>query len=198
MPAESKAAVSFKAKPSLARPLNQTGAVKWLREHVFYSAGSVLLTFVLLYLIGQLLYEFVDWALINAVWEAESRRECTNINAEGACWAGVIEWMNNIMYGRYPLDQQWRVDLALGLLVPWLLPLWVRGVRDKHLVGLSAVLVYPFLAGPLILGGERGWLTQGLFALSLTVFAWIVLQCMAGVLGNCSFHDWVDKQGKRL
>ena len=40
------------------------------------------------------------WGVGDAVWVAENRRECFKISVDGACWAGVISWMDNIFYGR--------------------------------------------------------------------------------------------------
>ncbi len=42
------------------------------------------------------------WGVADAVFVAKNRRECFDISIDGACWAGVILWIDNFFYGRYP------------------------------------------------------------------------------------------------
>jgi general L-amino acid transport system permease protein len=66
-----------------------------------------------------LIKPFLEWTVLKAVWSASTRRECLTISPDGACWAGVIPWVNNLIYGRYPDDLQWRVNL--GFFPFWLI-----------------------------------------------------------------------------
>ena len=41
----------------------------------------------------------------------------------GACWAYVGAYMGQFIYGRYPVDEIWRVDLVFVLFVVGLVPM---------------------------------------------------------------------------
>jgi general L-amino acid transport system permease protein len=162
--------IIFKPKPFQAPPDGSIGIVRWLRENLFYSWISTLFTFGSLYLMYTVLYNFIDWSIVNAVWEADSRRECLDKNPDGACWAGVIFWHNSYIYGRYPKPEQWRVNFVFITLVFWMLPIWLPKVKEKIAVGISVVLVFPFGAAYVLSGGERGWFWQIMVALMIAVF----------------------------
>lgn len=60
------------------------------------------------------------------------------------------------MYGRYDEALQWRVNLGLCLGMLWLLPLALKKTPYKTWVFITAILLYPFIAAFLFLGGEIG------------------------------------------
>jgi general L-amino acid transport system permease protein len=107
----------------------------------------------------------IGWALINAVWVAGSRAECVAIlqqrsgsvenYTDGACWAFIIERWYQFIYGYYPQDQAWRIDVAFILLVLSLVPvLWDKcPARGKLILGS---LAYPLVAYWLLVGGFFG------------------------------------------
>ena len=179
--AQAGTAEVFKPKPDRPPPYSTVGVIRWLRENMFYSVFSSAITIGCVYVIYMGLAAFWDWGITKAVWEASSKRECTDTSPDGACWAGVFAWFNSYIYGRYPDPQQWRINLAFVTVVLWLLPLWLPRVTAKVGFGVSAVLVYPFLAGYMFLGGERGVFMDVMvfFALALFIYNWThVLSCL--------------------
>ena len=146
--------------PSRPAPLSERSVLGWMRKHLFSSVFNSILTIVTLYIIYITVEKLWVWGIADAVWIAETRRECFNISIDGACWAGVIAWMDNIFYGRYPKDELWRVNLGILLLVVWMLPLWLPRVKGKTLIGITLIVFYPFLANYFFLGGESGFLRQ--------------------------------------
>lgn len=179
--------VVFRPKPSLPPPPNTVGVVGWLRKNLFGGPFDSLLTIVGLSLIVYFGYNLFQYAVVNAVVDAKSYRECLDINkGTGACWAGVDRWMNNYLYGRYPDAEQWRVNLGGVILAVWLAPFWFPKVTHKIPVGVSAVLTYPFLAAHMFLGGEPGWFLQVMTAVALTLFAAVWLHVAACYAGRAS------------
>ncbi len=173
--------VVFKPTPSRPPPPATVGVLGWLRENLFYSWFSTVLTMVGLYCIYAILAGIYEWGVATAVWEADSRRECLDTSPEGACWAAVFFWFKGFIYGRYPADEQWRVNLAFITLALWMAPFWFPRVKGKIGIGISAVLVYPFLAAYLFGGGERGWFMQIMVLLAVSMFFmnWVnVLLCL--------------------
>lgn len=175
--------VSFQPKPSLPPPPNTVGAVGWVRKNLFSSPLNAFLTILSLYVIWVLVSNVFDWAILNAVWEAETRRECLDkVGLSGACWAGVSHWMKNFIYGRYPDTEVWRINLGFGTLILWMAPFWFPRVTGKIAIGASAILISPFLLGYLFAGGEKGLFMQLMISIAITsfIFSWLhVLVCIA-------------------
>ena len=88
----------------------------WLRANLFGSAGSGVTSLVLLGLLGWLSVIVLRWAALDAVWEANSLQQCRALD-NGACWAFVGTKARLILFGRYPVAQEWRAVLATVLLL---------------------------------------------------------------------------------
>src|SRR5690606_30771564 len=143
-------------KPARLPKTNDTMAWHWLRTRCFNSIGNSLLTVAVLALSYYIVSYFLNWAVFDAVWSADSRRECMDTSPNGACWAGVITWFNGLIYGRYPGEEQWRVNLGVILAVAWLLPLSCRTISHRNLILVSWIALFPFLGAWLFLGGRFG------------------------------------------
>lgn len=173
----------FRPKPSLPPPPNTVGVIGWLRKNLFGGVGDTLMTLVSVYLIYLILEFIVEYGFVNAIWSAETYRECLDINkGEGACWAGIGVWFNSLMYGRYPDAEQWRVNLGGIILVLWLIPFWLPKATGKIQAGASAVLTFPFLGAVLFLGGDNGIFLQVMSSVAMALFAavWLnVTTCYA-------------------
>ena len=129
-------ALGYQVIPPRPAPRDTQGVLVWLRGNLFadWKTGSatVLLGALMLWVLPQ----FIDWALLRAVW-APDLKAC-RADGAGACWGVITEKYRVIIFGRYPFEQQWRPLLAtvlmLAMLVasctrpfwkPWLAALWV-------------------------------------------------------------------------
>lgn len=91
-------------------------AAAWLRSRLFSSWPSAVATLAILYLAWKAIPPFFDWALLRAVWSPEQATLCRE-PGNGACWAFVSDKYRFILFGTYPVDQQWRPALVIvGLL----------------------------------------------------------------------------------
>ncbi len=169
----------FVPRPSRPPVVTSHGFIGWIKRNFFDGFWSTMLTICVFTLLYLLIRPFLDWAVINAVWSASDRRECLAINPDGACWAGVIRWFNNLIYGRYPDALQWRVNLGIILGVLWILPLTLKKVKGKLAIGAVGVLLYPFGASYLFLGGDRSLLH---YLLASAALAYLVLLYIDTVL----------------
>jgi general L-amino acid transport system permease protein len=81
-----------------------------------WTAGVTVLTFLFL---GWLALRLGDWAIVRAVFraDAEACRMSLGTLHAGACWGVIAEKGRAILFGRYPLDQQWRPAVATLLLL---------------------------------------------------------------------------------
>src|SRR4029077_2080179 len=55
-------------RPQLAPPIIDTGALGWMRRNLFSSWGNGITTVVLVGAVGWILSNFLNWAVVNAVW----------------------------------------------------------------------------------------------------------------------------------
>ncbi|HLW91154.1 MAG TPA: amino acid ABC transporter permease [Roseiarcus sp.] len=175
-------------EPVLAAPLLQRGALAWLRENLFSSLWSTVLTIGLIALSLWVLPPIIAWATVDAVWSAPDGALC-RAQQDGACWA-LIGWkFDYLRYGSYPMDERWRVDateIVGAILIAWLL--WPRAPR--RLIGIALFFVaYPILAFILLHGSTALGLPivdtalwGGVFVSLLTALVGIVFSLPLGVL----------------
>ncbi len=149
--AASTAFVRTQEARSLPAPLTVRGAPAWLKENLFSTPMSGLLTLGSILLILWIVPDIVRYLFIDAVWSAPDGAAC-RAPGTGACWAYVARKFSFFMYGSYPRDEVWRVDLTLVLgaaLVVWLL---VPRIPRKALGSLLFFVVYPVVAFVLLRG----------------------------------------------
>lgn len=171
--------------PDLPPPMTRTGVFLWVRENLFSSAANVIMTVVGLYLLYLILPALLNWAIFDAVWQANSRTECWE-KGSGACWAVVVVRFDQFMYGFYPVTSRWRVDLAFVLLLCALVPVLFDKVPYRR-YGLLFSLLYPVIAYVLLWGGLGLQPVEsakfGGFMLTLTIgVSGIVLSLPLGIL----------------
>ncbi len=193
------AMVKTKITPDRLAPLSETTVLGWLKKNLFSSVLNTILTFVTLAIIYTTVKGLWVWGIADAVWVADNRRECFEISIDGACWAGVIAWMDNIFYGRYPKDELWRVNTGILLLIIWMLPLWLPRVKGKTLIAITLIVFYPFLANYLFLGGESGLLRQIMISGAIVSLTVIILNAVIGLISGQSFSAYIaNGVGKSL
>lgn len=130
-------------------------AWEWLREHLFSSWSSALLTVLSIAFLAAIIPPIVDWAIVNAVWTGEDRQACLGAD-KGACWPFIASRWGQIIYGFYDTVERWRVDIvyvvgALGL--AWLM---IPRLPAKLWVGLAMLTAFPLLVYILLSGGMFG------------------------------------------
>ena len=104
--------VKTELHPDLPPPNSGIGPIKWLRTNLFSTWYNSLLTLGALYLLFQIMPPLLDWAIFSADWEGKSNKDCTS---GGACWALINVRFNQFMYGFYPPEHYWRVNLGFVL-----------------------------------------------------------------------------------
>ena len=110
-------------------PAASAAATARTRARLFDGPFNTALTLVSIVIVVALAWPTVKFLFIDAVWTGSSRVDCLaeTVGREvGACWPFIKAKFTQFMYGFYPEDQHWRVNLtyALGviLLVPLLIP----------------------------------------------------------------------------
>ena len=133
-------------------------AVAWARANLFRTPLDAVMTAGVAALLLWTLSSVLPWALIDATWTGDSRADC---QGDGACWAFVVNRAGQFVYGFYPVEGRWRVDLAMAGLVLGLAALLVPAVPGKRYSALLMLFVYPAIAFWLLKGGMLGLASVG-------------------------------------
>ncbi|MBD8492500.1 amino acid ABC transporter permease [Pseudomonas syringae] len=143
-------------KPNLAPPKSTVGVVGWMRSNLFSSWFNTVLTLFSLYLVWLILPPIINWAILDANWIGTTRADCTKA---GACWVFIEQRFGQFMYGYFPGDQRWRVDLTVILAIVGIAPLFIKAFERKLPYGLGFLVLYPIIAFYLLHGGAFGLTT---------------------------------------
>ncbi|WP_342169481.1 amino acid ABC transporter permease [Kaistia soli] len=135
-------------------PPSMIGPIGWARKNLFSSPINSVLSIVAALFIVWCLIPVIRFTLIDAVWTGDDRAACAQ--ASGACWAYVKAYLPQFIYGRYPIDQRWRVDIVFLMLAVALVPMLIPRAPFKRLNALFLLTVYPLASFVLLTGGHIG------------------------------------------
>ena len=134
--------------PQQPPPATTVGVIGWVRANLFSSYLNAFLTVAALVVLWRVLPPLLGWGLFNADFSGETGADCTG---EGACWAWLDQRINQFLYGFYPPEAYWRVNLALLLLVPAAAYVLVERLPLAR-YGRWFSLAYPVIAAFLLVG----------------------------------------------
>ncbi|WP_417413170.1 amino acid ABC transporter permease [Hoeflea sp.] len=143
--------VRTEESPTMAAPVSTGGVAGWLKVNLFATPRDTVLTILTFLFLLWIVPPIIDWAFISAVWTGESREACL-APGTGACWAFVEAKFGQFIYGRYPIDERWRVNLSGILLIIGLVPIAIPSVPYKRENALYLLVVFPVLAFILLTG----------------------------------------------
>ena len=154
-------------------PITTVGWIGWVRTNLLSGWLNILLTAVSLLLLWITVPPFLDWALFDADFAGDTGAACSG---DGACWAWFDQRIQQFLYGLYPAEAYWRVNLAVILLLPALAFVLFDGLPHAR-YGRWFSLAYPVIAAILLLGG------LGLESVSTSDFGGFMLNLVAGLAG---------------
>jgi general L-amino acid transport system permease protein len=147
--------------PDKPPPPNLAGPMGWVSDNLVPTWWHGLLSIFGFLFLAWMAWGIIEWGIIKAVWTGADREACMT-SVEGACWAFVRTRFSQFMYGFYPFDDRWRVDLAYVLGLAALVPMLMPSLPYKRENALFLIVAYPIIVLILLTGGH--------FSISLTVF----------------------------
>ena len=167
--------------PDLPPPGTEVGVIGWIRHNLFSSTSNIVITVLTLYLLYMIVPPMLNWLFLDAVFSAESRDDCRAIAAAagdelGACWAFIGKRFQLFVYGFYPVEERWRVNLSFILMMAALIPVLFDNVPNRK-QGLWFSLAAPVIICWLLIGG------MGLTPVSTDKFGGFMLTLVIGVTG---------------
>lgn len=164
-------------------PLSAKGPVAWIVKNLFSSIPNTIMTLIGLWILYKLIPPFISFVFVEGVWSGADRAVCAT-QAQGGvqgnewfggCWAYVGAYMKQFIYGRYPSEELWRVNLTGILFFGSLIPMLIPSAPYKSANILFTVVIFPVVAIVLLTGGHIGFngflLPDSLMAPSATKFA---------------------------
>ena len=143
-------------------PVATTGILGWLRMNLFSNWVNSLVSIFVLYILIQFIPWILNWTIFAADFkynfngeEIIDRTMCSRVldpENGGACWAIIYVRFYQFMYGFYPRDEVWRVNLSYIMLAVAVVPLlFDKFPFRKHF--LKFTYVFPVIAFFLLNGG---------------------------------------------
>ncbi len=145
-------------------PRSQVGFGAWARKNMFATPVDSVLSLLALLALAWAVPHILNWLFFGAVWTGADRTACLTVEQggelpagwSGACWPFVASRFGQFMFGRYPLDERWRVILAGVIFIVLLAPLLIPRAPYKRLNAILFFGVFPFVAFFLLVGGAFG------------------------------------------
>ena len=144
----------MKLNPEIDRTSWQATS-EWVRCNLFSSWWSSALTLLGLAVSYWVLWAVLDWAVFTAIFTGSDGSAC-RIPGAGACWPFITHKFKLFMYGRYPVEELWRVNLTYVLALGGLVPLMLPRVPGKLWLSVYMLVGFPVIAYFLLTGAE--WL----------------------------------------
>ena len=114
----------------------------------------------------------LNWLIFDATIAGDTKEACTG---SGACWTFVKIWLRRFIYGMYPDEHHWRINISFIALIVLAFAGYFAGNKLKKYLTFYYVIIYPIIAFVLIYylisGGSFGlvWIdTSEWGGLSLT------------------------------
>ena len=136
------------AHPTTPTAISRPSILARLHSRYFATRLDAIVTLAFAALIAWILWSLIDWALLEATFAPNAGDVCREDLHGGACWSVVSTRWRIVVFGLYPLEEQWRSAIACSVMivvailscVPWFwsakrLPiLWIAGFATFYVL----------------------------------------------------------------
>jgi general L-amino acid transport system permease protein len=141
---------------------------------------NAVITLILLWVVIQILTFVINWAFIGAVWVGDSAKSCPDQGS--ACWAFVTERWRLFVYGLYPQEILWRVNIVYLLAIITVTAFVFSFGKYTKRFRITMIIVFPVATVIFLFGGNFGMKpvsTESIGGLLLTLVV-----ASTGILGS--------------
>ena len=175
--------------PDLDPPPSLVGVRGWLMQNIFSTPFNMVVSAACIYLLYSIIPPLFSWLVFDATY-GSVRTDCAAEpgTREGACWPFIVFWFKQLMYGRYPDAELWRINLSYVIFTVSMITLFIPSFRYKHWVGAFLLFVFPVICFYLYAGGSFGLMSVetpvwgGFFLTLVIAFTGIVASLPLGVV----------------
>ena len=118
-----------------------------INKKINTSNFNAILTLLIIFIIIKSIPPIMSWFILDANFAGDSKDVCTG---SGACWTYIKVWFNRFVYGMYPNEHQWRINVSFVLLIGLAFVGYFSGEKFKKYLTLYYVIIYPIIAYLLI------------------------------------------------
>ena len=143
-----------------------------LNKHINTNNFNAILTLLIIFVLIITIPPSLNWLIFEATITGQTKEACTG---DGACWTFIKIWLRRIIYGMYPDEHHWRINISFIALIGLAFAGYFANNKIKKYLPLYYIIIYPviafFLIYYLISGGSFGlvWIDTGSWGgLSLT------------------------------
>ena len=190
--------------PLLPPPASQAGITGWMWRNIFASMSDysslrssissimvALLSVFLLYFGFTQIYALLEFSIFSAVFadpEGLKREACWTEEQGGAlpngwhaaCWPFVVAKQKFVLYGAYPAEELWRVNLTViaGLIgLAWVL---IEKLPYRREAGVLMLTAYPLVAFILLTGGNSNTSSDSILVWMIIGLGFITIGRLGG------------------
>ena len=85
----------------------------------------------------------MNWLFLDATFKGGTAKECYG---DGACWIFITVWFEKFIYGLYPDNQIWRINLAFLILIfSVITSIFVKPKLRRNII-IFLIFIFPFIA----------------------------------------------------
>ena len=115
----------------------------WLRNNLFSNWYNSVISLIIIYAFIVLLPQLFNWLFFDATFKGGSAKECYG---DGACWIFITVWFEKFIYGLYPDNQIWRINLAFLILIfSVITSIFVKPKLRRNII-IFLIFIFPFIA----------------------------------------------------
>ncbi|MGL4497060.1 MAG: ABC transporter permease subunit, partial [Beijerinckiaceae bacterium] len=162
-------------------PVSEAGVIGWMRQNLFSSIPNTILTLATLAVIYWIVPPIIKFFITDSVWSGEDREACLSKGGIeiGACWAFIRARFSYFMYGQYPIEQRWRVDLTGVLAIIGVVWLLAPRIPQKVWGSLYFFVIFPAVAFVLL----SGWDAIGLPTVTTNLWGGLLVTLVIAAVG---------------
>jgi general L-amino acid transport system permease protein len=162
-------------------PSRMVGPIAWFRKNLFSTPLNSVVSIVAALFAAWLVWSTIDWLVLDATFSGESREDClasADGRTPGACWAFIDAKFGQFIYGRYPIDERWRVNIVFFLFAALLVPMAIPKVPFKKANALLLLVAFPVVSLVLLTGGDFDFSTSTRMTLTGVLGAVVVFSLL--------------------
>ena len=136
--------------PARPAPDSVTGVFRWMRINLFSSFTNTVLTLAAIALLVWILPPAINWLFVQADFIGTDKTACSS---GGACWVFIGSRLQQFIYGFYPDEELWRVNVFFAEMAVVLF--WVLSSRTpkRQWGGIWFLTGFPITSFLLLYGG---------------------------------------------
>ena len=124
-----------------------------LNKNINLNWFNGILTLLVIFILIKMIPGLLNWIFFEANFSGTSKEECTG---SGACWVFINVWFERLMYGLYPNEQIWRINVAFIALIFTVGAAFFVSPKNKKYIIIFLLFVFPFILISLLSGGNFG------------------------------------------